>query len=125
MSTPASSITCVGTDVCFQVGRFAINSVASVESALVSLDRGPGGGSSPGPGDRGGRRGHGRGGRVGQRGVAALPARRVAALRVGRHGAELAVEVGEDPGHRHHVGGLEPQRLAHLPVLARPFRLAG
>lgn len=98
----------------------------------MSLDRGPGRPSSPLrlsgvvlSGNRRGRGGHRRGSGVRQRGVAAFPARGVAALRVGRHGAELAVEIGQDPRHRHHVGPLESQRLSHLPVLARPFGLPG
>lgn len=94
-------LSCVGPDVCLQVGRFAVNPVASLISALVSLDRGPRGphASRPHPPrwvllsrNWGGGWGHGRGGRVGQRGVAALAsARGVAAFRVGRHGAKLAV----------------------------------
>lgn len=123
-------------DVRLQVGRLAVNSVTSVKRALVSFDRrarGPHASSRRDApprlllllsGHRGGRWGHGRGGRVGQRGVAALSAaRRVAALRVGRHGPELAVQVGEDAGHGHDVGPFEAQRLPHLPVLARPVRL--
>lgn len=75
-------LTCVCPDVCLQVGRFPVNSVASVKSALMSLHRGPRGPhasstSTPPqlllPGDRGGGGGHGRGGGVGQRGVTALP----------------------------------------------------
>lgn len=128
-------LTCVCPDMCLQVGRFPVNSVASVKSALMSLHRGargPHASSSSSPpqlllsGDRGGGGGHGRGGRVGQRGVTALStARGVATLRVGRHGAELTVQVGEDTGHRHHVRPLQPQRVPHLPVLARPVGLPG
>lgn len=105
----------------------------------MSLDGGPWRPDSPGPsevlllemmlllsGDGCCGGGHGRGGGVGQRGVPALPtARGVAALRVGRHRAELAVQVGEDPSHRHHVGSLQPQRLSNFPVLARPVGLPG
>ena len=123
--------TCVCPDVCLQVGRFPVNSVAPVKSALVSLHRGARGPHASSPpqllllsGDRGGGGGHGRGGRVGQRGVAALStARGVAALRVGRHGAELTVQVGQDTGHRHHVRPLQPERLPHFPVLAWPVGL--
>lgn len=123
--------TCVCPNVCLQVGRFPVNSVASVKSALVSLHWGVRGPHASSPsqllsGDRGGGRGHGWCGRVGQRGVAALPATRgVAALRVGRHGAELTVQVGEDTGHCNHVGPLQPQRLPHFPVFAGTVGLPG
>lgn len=129
-------LTCVCPDVSLQVGRFPVNSVASVKSALMSLHRGPRGphasSSSSSPpqlllsGDGGGGGGHGRGGRVGQRGVPALPATRgVAAFGVGRHRAEPSVQVGEDTGHRHHVRPFQSQSLPHFSVLIRHVGLPG
>lgn len=130
------NFTCVSPDVRLQMRRFPVNSVAAIESARMPFNGGAGGPPSSRrphlrlgwavlPGGRRGAWGHGgrRGCGVGQRGVSALPARRVAAFGVGRHGAEFAVEVRQDPGHRHYTGAFLLQGVPNLFILPRPLGL--
>lgn len=125
--------TCMGSDVRFQMRRFAIHSITAVESTWVTLS----GGTRCTPSrnvwcivlswDWGARGGHGwgRSGWVGQRGVPALSAWRIAAVRVRRHWSKFAVEIREDFCDWHHVCPLHFQGLPYFHVLVWPVWLPG